>query len=96
MIPQVLLKLLLPKVMDHAMKVFKLDKVLKYVEEPNELDIQVRDVEQKCTDIGFKVNAMQTVLKDLGDDSHQAFEKRIEELEEFIKKMKNKKAFKRL
>ena len=47
MIPQVLLKLLLPKVMDHAMKVFKLDKVLKYVEEPNELDIQVRDVEQQ-------------------------------------------------
>tara|TARA_Y100000310_G_scaffold292903_1_gene322054 strand:+ start:340 stop:630 length:291 start_codon:yes stop_codon:yes gene_type:complete len=96
MIPQMLLKLLLPKAADYVAKIFKLNKVLKYVEEPNELDIQVRDVEKKCTDIGFKVNAMQTVLKDLGDDSHQEFEKRIEELEEFIKKMKNKKAFKRL
>ena len=60
-----LLKLLLPKAADYVAKIFKLDKVLKYVEEPNELDVQVRDIEQKCTDIGFKVNAMQTMLKDL-------------------------------
>ena len=65
MIPQMLLKLLLPKAADYVAKIFKLDKVLKYVEEPNELDVQVRDIEQKCADIGFKVNAMQTMLKDL-------------------------------
>ena len=34
-----LLKLLMPKLMDHFTKVFKLDKVLNYVEQPNELDI---------------------------------------------------------
>ena len=65
MIPQMVLKFVLPKVMDHIMKVFKLEMVLRYVEEPNELDVQMRDIEQKCTDIGFKVTAMQTVLKDL-------------------------------
>tara|TARA_Y100000296_G_C5151814_1_gene246834 strand:+ start:309 stop:611 length:303 start_codon:yes stop_codon:yes gene_type:complete len=97
MIPQLVLKLILPKVMDHIMKVFKLDKVLSYVEEDNELDVQMRDIEQKCTDIGFKVTAMQTILKDLNDDSHpmQPFDDRITKLEEFKKQVSRKKAFKR-
>jgi len=34
-----LLKLLMPKIMDHFMKVFKLDKVLEYVEHPNAADL---------------------------------------------------------
>ena len=72
MIPKLVLKLILPKVMDHVGKVFKLDKLLRYMEEPNELDIQMRDIEKKCTDIGFKVNAMQTIIKDLDDKSQNA------------------------
>ena len=98
MIPQVLLKLVLPKVLDHVMKVFKLDKVLRYVEEDNELDVQVRDIEQKCTDIGFRVTAMQDVLKDLGEDQHPpAID--LEEFEQMKTDMKiilNKKGFKKL
>ena len=39
-----ILKLILPKIMDHFSKVFKLDKVLQYVEQPNELDDQVADM----------------------------------------------------
>ena len=42
-----LLKLLLPKVTDHIMKVFKLDKVLSYVEQDNELDIKVKQLEKR-------------------------------------------------
>ena len=97
MIPQVLLKLVLPKVLDHVMKVFKMDKVLRYVEEDNELDVQVRDIEQKCTDIGFKVTAMQTLIKELDENSHpiQPFDDRIKKLEEFEKQVRRKKAFKR-
>ena len=49
MIPQMVLKFVLPKVMEHIMKVFKLEKVLRYVEEDNVLDVQMRDIEQKCT-----------------------------------------------
>ena len=86
MIPQMLLKFILPKVMDHVAKVFKLPKVLSYVEQDNELDVQMRDIEKKCTDIGFKVTAMQTVLKDLD----------LEDMQETIKKIKNKKVFKSL
>ena len=97
MIPQMVLKFVLPKVMEHIMKVFKLEKVLRYVEEDNVLDVQMRDIEQKCTDIGFKVTAMQTVVKDLGDDSHppREFDDRIAKLEEFEKQVRRKKAFKR-
>ena len=97
MIPKLLLKLILPKVMDHASKVFKLPKILDYVEKDNELDVQIRDIEQKCTDIGFKVKAMQTLIKDLDDKSHppQDFDERIGKLEEFEKQVRRKKAFKR-
>lgn len=42
-----LLKLLLPKVLDHMMKIFKLDKVLSYVEEDNELDHKVKELEKR-------------------------------------------------
>ena len=81
-----LLKFILPKVMDHVAKVFKLPKVLSYVEQDNELDVQVRDIEKKCTDIGFKVTAIETVIKDLD----------LEDMQETIKKIKNKRVFKSL
>ena len=55
-------KLLLPKVLDHAMEVFKLDKILEYVEEDNELDHKVKDLEDEikilritCQDLAEKV-----------------------------------------
>ena len=98
MIPQVLLKLLLPKVADYVAKIFKLDKVLRYVEKPNELDVQMMDIEKKCTDIGFKVTAMQGVIKELDANSHpeKPFEDRLTKLEAFEKSIRNKKAFKSL
>ena len=98
MIPQLLLKFILPKAVDHIAKIFKLDKVLSYVENDNELDVQCRDIEQKCTDIGFKVTAMQTILKDLDDKSHPpAIDlEEWEDVKDTIKKLKNKKAFKSL
>ena len=51
MIPQVLvgklMKFLLPKVLDHLMQVFKLDQVLKYMEEDNPTDIKVKELETR-------------------------------------------------
>lgn len=47
MIPPLLLKILLPKVLDHIMQVFKLDKVLDYVEKDNATDIKVKDLEKR-------------------------------------------------
>ena len=98
MIPQLVLKFVLPKVKDHVMKVFKLEKILRYVEEDNELDVQMRDIEKKCTEVGFRVSAMQTVLKDLDDKSHPpAIDlEECADVKDTIKKIKNKKVFKKI
>ena len=83
-----ILKLILPKLMDHVMKVFKLDKVLEYVEKPNELDGQMEDVEKKCATINSKIKAMEDMLIELDKDSHpeKPFEDRISALEKKLAK----------
>ena len=70
------------------MKVFKLDKVLRYVEEDNELDVQMLDVEKKCATINSKIRAMEDMLIELDRDSHppKPFEERISALEKKIAK----------
>ena len=76
-----ILKLILPKIMDHFSKVFKLDKVLQYVEQPNELDDQVAAIR-------VELSAIKETVIDLGKDSHpmQPFEDRIKALEKKIGK----------
>tara|TARA_Y100000310_G_C20429371_1_gene690663 strand:+ start:337 stop:654 length:318 start_codon:yes stop_codon:yes gene_type:complete len=93
-----ILKLIMPKIMDQFMEIFKLDKVLKYVEQPNELDVEMENVNKKCIDIGIKVQAMEEVLKGLDDDSHPPVIdiKEWEDVKETIKKIKNKSVFKSL
>ena len=69
----------------------------KYIFEDNELDVQMRDMEKKNTDNGFRITALETVVKDLGDDQHPPVIdlKEWEDVKATIKKIKNKKAFKR-
>ena len=83
-----ILKLIMPKIMDHFMKVFELDKVLRYVEQPNELDVQMEDVEKKCLTINSKIEAMEDMLIELDKDSHpeKPFEDRISALEKKLAK----------
>ena len=75
----VILKMILPKVSDHLCKVFKLDKVLQYVEQPNELDDQVSDMK-------IKIDALEQIEIDLGIDSHPMlpFDDRITALEKKV------------
>lgn len=75
------LKLIMPKLMDHFMKVFKLDKVLQYVEQPNELDDQVADMR-------IELKILKQHIIDLDKDSHpeKPFEDRITALENKIAK----------
>ena len=77
----------------------------KYVFEKNELDVkcgeldvQMMDIERKCTGIGFKVTAMKDMIKDLDDDSHPPAIDMDEwnQMKADMKKIKNKKAFKKL
>jgi len=83
-----ILKLVMPKIMDHIMKVFKLDKVLSYVEQPNELDVQMEDVAKKCSAINSKIEAMEDMLIELDKDSHpeKPFDERITALEKKLAK----------
>ena len=71
-----ILKLIMPKLMDHFMKVFKLDKVLQYVEQPNELDDQVADMR-------IELKTLKQHIIDLDKDSHpeKPFDDRISALE---------------
>ena len=71
-----ILKLIMPKLMDHFMKVFKLDKVLQYVEQPNELDNQVADMR-------IELKILKQHIVELDKDSHpkKPFEERITALE---------------
>ena len=83
-----ILKLIMPKLMDHVMQVFKLDKVLEYVEKPNELDVQMEDVEKKCSAINSKIEAMEDMLIELDKDSHpkKPFDERITALDKKLAK----------
>ena len=76
-----ILKLIMPKLMDHFMKVFKLDKILQYVEQPNELDVQM-------TSVDLKIKAIEDMLIELDKDSHpkKPFEERITALEKKLAK----------
>ena len=52
-------------ILDQVAKVFKLDKVLRYVEQDNELDVAVENMIKKQTEIDLKIKAMQSIIKDL-------------------------------
>ena len=74
-----ILKLVMPKIMDHFMEIFKLDKVLQYVEQPNELDDQVVEIRRD-------LKILRQHIIDLDKDSHppKPFEERITALEKKI------------
>ena len=76
-----ILKLIMPKLMDHFMQVFKLDKVLQYVEHPNELDDQVANMR-------IELNILKQHIIDLDKVSHppKPFDERITALENIIAK----------
>ena len=42
-----ILKFILPKVLDHLMKVFKLDEMLNYMELPNDADNRIDKLEEQ-------------------------------------------------
>ena len=56
-----ILSLIAPKILDQVAKVFKLDKVLQYVEQPNELDDKVETLE-------IKIEALEKTVIEMGKD----------------------------
>ena len=60
-----ILKLVMPKVTDHLMKVFKLDKVLQYVEQPNEADLLGKQNQEHITMVAGEISGLDDRLKKL-------------------------------
>jgi len=57
MIPALVIKAVLPKVVKLVAKQFKLDKILSYVEEPNELDEEVERLRSR-------IEMLETIIKE--------------------------------
>jgi len=60
-----ILKLILPKVSDHFMKVFKLDKVLKYVEQENDADKEIARHKEHITMLAGEFSDLDARIKKL-------------------------------
>ena len=58
-----ILKALIPKATEHIAKVFKLDKVLRYVEEPNDADKKCQVLELKIIELHLKLDALIEIKK---------------------------------
>ena len=84
-------KLIMPEIVEHMMKVFKLDKLVRYMELPNEADRGVLKLQDE-------VNMIKGTLKDMAKDIQPpAIDlKELEEMKSVINKLKNKKSFKSL
>ena len=59
------LKLLLPKVTDHLMKVFKMNKLLNYMELPNEADKKIEKLEAKIQVLLENVKEFEVIKDDI-------------------------------
>ena len=90
-IAKAVLKLLLPDVTEHLLQVFKLEKVLAYVELPNEADRGVLKLQDE-------LNMVKGELKDMAKDIHPpAIDlKELDEMRNDLKKIRNMKVFKKL
>ena len=60
-----ILKLIMPKLMDHFMKVFKLNKVLEYVEKPNDADLLGKQNQEHITMVAGEISGLESRLKKL-------------------------------
>jgi len=78
-IAKTVLKLIMPDIVEHLMKVFKMDKLVSYMEQPNEADRGILKLQDE-------INILNGVVKNMSKDT--------EDMKNTIKKIKNKKAFK--
>ena len=88
-IAKAVLKLIMPDIIEHMMKIFKMDKLVSYMELPNEADRGVSRLQDE-------VNILKDTIKDMAKDIHPpAIDlKEWEEAKDILRKVKNMKKFK--
>ena len=72
-IAKAVLKLLLPDVTEHLLKIFKLDKMLNYMELPNEADMKIEKLEEKIKMMAEEAGEVKDIITKLTNKS--AFKK---------------------
>ena len=88
-IAKAVLKLIMPDIIEHMMKIFKMDKLVNYMELPNEADRGVSKLQDE-------VNILKDTIKDMAKDIHPPAInlKEWEEAKDILRKVKNMKKFK--
>ena len=90
-IAKAVLKLILPDVTEHLMRVFKMDKLLSYMELENDADRGVKFLKDE-------MDMVKDQLRDMAKDTHPPVIdlKEWEDVKAIVNKLKNKKVFKSL
>ena len=85
-IAKAVLKLIMPDVIEHLMKIFKMDKLVNYMELPNEADLGVQALRDE-------MDMVKGALKDIAKDIHTPAIDLTEwaEVKDAIKKVQNMK-----
>tara|TARA_Y100000310_G_scaffold266000_1_gene277267 strand:- start:43 stop:336 length:294 start_codon:yes stop_codon:yes gene_type:complete len=90
-IARAVLKLILPDVTEHLLKVFKMDKLLNYMELPNEADRGVLKLQDE-------LNMVKAELKNIAKIAHPPKDllskEELDDIKSVIKKVKNMRKFK--
>ena len=89
-IAKAVFKLIMPDIVEHLMKVFKMDKLVNYMEMPNEADRGILKLQDQ-------VNILKGQLKDIVKVAHEPVIdlKEWEDVKSTIKLIQNKKVFKK-
>ena len=72
MLQGILVKKVLDLVMKQVMKQFNLDKIQKYVEQPNELDMKVKSLQKSVSKYGKSIEELEkniAIIKDVVSQS---------------------------
>ena len=70
MLQGIIIKKVLEIVIKQLLKQFKLDKIQKYVEQPNELDKQMSVLQKKVDKYGKTIEEIEKAMAILNKDSH--------------------------
>ena len=89
MIQGFIIKKVIELVMKQLLKQFKLDKIQKYVEEPNELDKQVKSLQKSVNKYGKYIEEIEKDIAEIKSISH----KPINGLKDRLKKLEKKASF---
>ena len=80
--------LLIKKIVEIIMKQFKLDEIKKYVEEPNELDRQVKSMQKSIGKYGQYIEEMEKDIAEIKAVAHKPIDGLTDRLKKLEKKVK--------